>query len=221
MSTVPPRMRGSVAIAVVFLGVGGCAVSATHAEPSPSARPAWPPARSWPALTACGNYERGFSRVPLPNPAAPVYAGAGPHRAVVGEYIGPQAKGMVHIKPSTFSLPTSWRALNAKGTQPDPSHAELIVCLSQVERQPGTRIGRCTYDKAKVDVYPADYTFDVYAARTGMRVAQLTISGDESAPASCPPSVLTRGNERFPVAQGISPAALHSRLRPLITARIP
>jgi hypothetical protein len=155
--------------------------------------------------------------VQLPDPAAPAYTGEGPHRAVVGEYIGPGAKGVVHITPSTFSLPEAWRALNAKRTEPDPSRAELIVCLSQVEEQGDTRIGTCTYDTGKVGVYPAFYTIDVYAARTGRRVALLKMGGDESAPMSCPPSLMTGAGKGFQVAQGISDAAFASRLRPLIT----
>lgn len=225
VSALLSRTRMSAAIAAILLAAVGCTSSSTHAEPSLSraSHPAPTPHRSAslarfsPGLTACGTYETPFSRVQLPDPGAPAYVGEGPHLAVVGEHIGPHAKGMVHITPSTFSLPSAWRALNAKRTEPDPSHAQLIVCLSQVAEQAGTRIGTCAYNKAQVDVYPADYTFDIYTARTGRRVSQLTIGGDESAPMSCPASVVTVDDVNFRVAQRISEAALSSRLRPLVT----
>jgi hypothetical protein len=212
------RTRAPAAIAAIVLGAVGCA-SSTNAEPSPSgASHSVPtPPRSSSALTGCGNYEaHPLKSQPLPDQGAPAYAGEGPHRAVVGEDVG-ENTAIEHLTPSTFSLPNAWQALNAKRTEPDPSRAELLVCLSQVKERSETRIGTCAYSKGKAYVYPADYTFDIYTARTGRRVSRVTIAGDESAPVSCPQSVLTVEGVGFRVAQRVSDAAFSSGLRTLIT----
>ncbi|MGA6162553.1 hypothetical protein [Amycolatopsis magusensis] len=143
----------------------------------------------------------------VPNPAAPPYAGHGPHLVAGGQ----KTTGISDVLASfsVYSLPWEWRA--------DASQAQLVVCLGGVLKRDAMPIGTCEWEIAEGDVYPATYTFEVYEAKTGRSLATFPIESDASADASCPPTVYVGpGEGRVAVAQGVTEQTLASTLEPFV-----
>lgn len=208
--------RGMSALFVAtLLSAIGCATPAgtpSHADrsaasPTHSATPRPSPSTSPARRASCGS-------VDLPNPAAPAYAGPGPHVSVVDADL-PHADPLIYVPISEFSLPRGWVARGDKNGGMDPARAQLVVCLTDLRKRSDTSIGQC--EDHPFDVYPASYTFTVYEAKTARRVKTFKIRSDEAVQFSCP-SVFQHWAHQAPqFAQGLKDETLHHRLRPLIT----
>lgn len=218
-------LRGMVAViaAAALLGLAGCTSGAAAGGPRHAGRPTRPevhPAASrrpspriLPDVSQCADPQ---SSVEIPNPSGPAYAGPGPHRVVVGAFDTPAADGLPHAGADEFSLPRSWVSFGSDHLLQDPSHAQLIVCLTAMRKTGTKAIGTCTYDSAEGEVYPVTYTFEVFEARTGRRVAQTTMPGDDTA-AACPSEVeYVAGDPVVPIGQALKDETFQSWLRPFV-----
>jgi hypothetical protein len=157
-------------------------------------------------------------RAGIPDPSAPAYAGPGPHRVVIGQFVDLAGEEMSYAGGQEFDLPASWVSFsNDQRPLQDPSHAQLIVCLTGARKSSAKAIGTCQYDVAAADVYPARLTYEVFEAKTGRRVARTTIpSGEADIDVSCPESMVSTAGATAPVAQAPKGATFRSWLRPLV-----
>ncbi|MFF2502627.1 hypothetical protein ACFVTY_04455 [Streptomyces sp. NPDC058067] len=90
-------------------------------------------------------------------------------------------------------------------------------------RQAGAKpIGTCTLYEIDIPVtfkvYPADYDFTVYEARTGTALTSFSLHGDQTVKQSCPGGMHLVGSERF--GRMIQPDTLAARVRNLITRTV-
>lgn len=200
-----------LAVAVpIALGAAGC--SAPGGDPPPPAPPTTSPTPGSPDdPIRCG------IDLPVPNPAAPPYAGEGPHLAVAGVRLDLNVTAELTADEfSTHSLPDEWGAYDAEHDE-DAARAQLFVCLAGVHQRGTTPIGTCQWDEASSQVYPGTYTIEVYEARTGHRPAVLTITSDLGADAPCPSSIYVRRGYGAPdIAQGFKDETLAAALAPFV-----
>lgn len=232
-------MRGKgmpVLLIALLLSATGCSAS-TDASPGPSqtdasttrsATPPPSPTSSPSDFTSCGEWGL-FRDYPFPHPAAPAYAGSGPHPAIVEMDLLSDSSD-VQTEFSEGGLPLEWRAYDDDREEWDewnperwdPSRAQLLICLIGVRKRSNTEIGDCAYDGANSPVYPATYTFEVYEVKTARRITAFKIRSDAAINSStCPSSVRVQVGYRGPgIAQGIDDETLSNRLRPLITGSV-
>ncbi|MFF4353795.1 hypothetical protein [Streptomyces sp. NPDC001530] len=136
---------------------------------------------------------------------------------MIGQFVDTAGEDMNYAGGQEFDLPASWVSFAADHLLQDPSHAQLIVCLTGLRRTSTKAIGTCEYDLAAADVYPARLTYEVFEAKTGRRLARTTMpSGEADIDVSCPESVVSTAGATAPVAQAPKGATFRSWLRPLI-----
>ncbi|MER5388615.1 hypothetical protein [Saccharopolyspora sp. NPDC002686] len=125
------------------------------------------------------------------------------------------------------SLPPEWRPpynddnVKVGEIEPrfDPRETQLVICLTAMRQAGATPIGTCTMYEIDIpstfEVYPADYDFTAYEARTGNALTSFSIRGDQTAEQSCPGASNLVGNERF--GQAIQPDTFAAHVQDLIT----
>lgn len=146
---------------------------------------------------------------------APPYRGPGPHPVTTHTEL-PEDTVM-----SGFYLPEGWEPVFADpGAAINKRKSQLVVCVTAV---PGEAAGSvsCQYDRPSTTVdfgfSEATYQVTVLTARTGQKIASFTLSGTESDQESCPAAV--QYTARTELLRGFDSAALHAKLRSLITGR--
>ncbi|WP_159007293.1 hypothetical protein [Streptomyces sp. NRRL S-813] len=156
----------------------------------------------------------------IPNPSGPAYAGRGPHRVVVGEFENLAADNTDDLDykgGKEYSLPASWVSFKSDHLGQDASHAQLIVCLTGIRKRGTKAIGTCPDDSLDGKVYPVSYTYEVFEARTGRRVARTTMPSDDTVAASCKDiGQYVVGQGPAPAAQALKDETFQSWLRPLV-----
>lgn len=200
----------------------GCTESTDTSSPStPQAPSATSPS---PTPSSSGRTDCGYLH--FPDPAAPAYAGRGPHIAVAGD-AEPDDLTQYPIRNvfTSVSLPEKWIPPDDESartdTTQDVSRAQLVVCLADVRLRSDTPIGTCDYPTVRAAVYPAIHTFEVYEAKTARQVTTFTLRGDETADLSCPPYFTHDADaDSVDIAQFFKDETLHDRLRPLITGPV-
>ncbi|MGW0756836.1 hypothetical protein ACWD1Y_10160 [Streptomyces sp. NPDC002814] len=208
--------RRSALFVAVLLSLAGCTAStdtsssSTHQAPSATSSSAAPSSRG---RTDCGSLH-------FPDPAAPAYAGRGPHPAVAGD-AAPDDLTQYPLR-NVFTLPDEWIPPEDESTRTstrhDVSRAQLVICLADVRRRSDTPIGTCDYPTVRAWVYPAIHTFEVYEAKTARQVTTFTLRGDETPDLSCPPYFShDADDDSVDIAQFFKDETLLDKLRPLIT----
>ncbi len=146
---------------------------------------------------------------------APPYGGPGPHPVTTHTELPEDTV------TSGFYLPDGWEPAVA---DPDAAiskrNSQLVGCVTAV---PGEAAGSvsCQYDQPSTTVdfgfSEATYQVTVLTARTGQKIASFTLPGTESDQESCP--TVVQYTERTELLRGFDSAALHTKLRPLVTGR--
>ncbi|WP_328419171.1 hypothetical protein [Streptomyces sp. NBC_00443] len=95
----------------------------------------------------------------------------------------------------------------------DFKRAQLAVCMSSPRLTGRTAVGEeCgPYEGVSREVFPADYDFEVFEARTGRLIKSFTLSGSEN---DCPPSIML--GDQSKITQAVSDEALTAELRSLV-----
>jgi len=188
------------------VGVGG--------PTPPPADPVFDPSSRSPACNGTYPYD----------PAAPVYAGPGPHP------LGLERVLLPGDGPDTYRIQDNGLGGSLgpwlSATDPDSdgiyTGAQLLLCYQVATDAAAAPVGACEYpetdtqDFARLDVVPATYVFAVYEAKTGAFVETFTIPGTATPADSCPELIVF--TDQTQVAQGVDTTALLDRLRPRIEA---
>lgn len=211
------RGMSALLVAVLLSAIGCTAPTGTPsdadrstASPTRSATPRPSPSTSPASRAGCGYLD-------LPNPAAPAYAGPGPHLAAVHAGLASSSDALIYVPITEYSLPREWRAYGDGDKEGilDPARAQLVVCLTALRKRSETSIGQC--EDHPFDVYPASYTFTVFEAKTARKVTTFKIRSEEAVEFSCPSTFQYWAGQAPEFAQGLKDETLHHRLRPLIT----
>lgn len=99
----------------------------------------------------------------------------------------------------------------------ESKHAQLLICLTDVELRSREVIGRCDYPTVHGVMHPAAYTFQVYEVKTGRWITMLSIKSDDKPELSCPGGFTYAAHSTVEFAQGIKDKTLQAQLRPLVT----
>ena len=188
------------------VGVGG--------PTPPPADPVFDPSSRSPACNGTYPYD----------PAAPVYAGPGPHP------LGLERVLLPGDGPDTYRIQDNGLGGSLgpwlSATDPDSdgiyTGAQLLLCYQVATDAAAAPVGACEYpetdtqDFARLDVVPATYVFAVYEAKTGAFVETFTIPGTATPADSCPELIVF--TDQTQIAQGVDTTALVDRLRPRIEA---
>ncbi|WP_326808660.1 MULTISPECIES: hypothetical protein [unclassified Streptomyces] len=193
-----------------------------HAATSSSAKPkeSKGPTRKQPVITPHDKACRGG--VPF-YAASPPYDGAGTHKMIgfaLYDTDDPEVSGPAYPP----GLPSSWASSthDEYGTKPrvfetapmeaDFKQAQLAVCMSWPRLTGKSAVGECgPYEGVTRKVFPADYTFRVFEARTGRLIKSFTLSGADD---GCPAQIILGDRKKMP--QVVDDEALAAELRPLV-----
>ncbi|MDQ0595851.1 hypothetical protein QF037_000196 [Streptomyces canus] len=154
--------------------------------------------------------------------ASPPYAGAGPHRVIGFWLYNPDSE--VSSPPYPPSLPPSWASSTPDGygndaqvfelapMEADFKQAQLALCMSWPRLTGKAAVGECgPYQGVTREVFPADYDFQVFEARTGRLIKSFTLSGSEN---GCPAQITLGDKSMLP--QAVGEEALAPELRSLV-----
>jgi hypothetical protein len=121
-----------------------------------------------------------------------------------------------HQPFTDYSVPRDWRAYDWEKYEEDESQAQLVICLTDVQKRSEKKIGECPW----VYLYPATYTYEVYTAKAARTVAVIKIDSDASVKSSCPRMVYVRPGQMGPDhAQDVKDETLEKKLRPIVMGR--
>ena len=214
--------------AAVLLGTAGCAPetpSSAGASSTPTSTTRKPPTTSPgpidPDKRSCYYFDSHVSDLTAPNPAAPPYAGPGPHPVAFGDSRqSPDGDALYSYGINGIAEllgASSWAALGFPPAVEDRAQAQLVLCEAGKFKRATTPIGACDFNGlAQGPVYPTTYKFSVMENRTRRVVTTLAIDGDVDGDLSCPVSITTELGVRHEYGQAIKPETVVAALRPLV-----
>ncbi|MFT3900934.1 MAG: hypothetical protein QM728_11920 [Gordonia sp. (in: high G+C Gram-positive bacteria)] len=112
--------------------------------------------------------------------AAP-YTGDGPHPTAVFARSGTDASGLRQVR-ITGNTPPGYDTQNAKAVQ-------LVACFNDVSS--GDKVDDCEFNKGTMPVYQGRYKGKLVEARTGKKVADISVDGSREK--NCPFITMVRG----------------------------
>jgi hypothetical protein len=224
-----------VVAAAVLVGTSGCGPQTSTHEAAPSSEIISSATSSFsPPVTtsarAIDPSERSCYHFPVsgpfdadrivPNPAAPPYAGQGPHTIGFGgarESVDTDFLNNVGDRNAEDILSgREWDSYGLPLPLEEPAQAQLILCTAAIQKRSATPIGTCEYLGPTVPIYPATYKITVMENRTQRVVATLSIDGDADDNRSCPVGITYDSSLNLEIGQAVKPETVITALRPVI-----
>lgn len=156
----------------------------------------------------------------MPNPAAPPYAGEGPHTIGFGDArVSVDTDFLNNIGPYRAKEILSGGAWDSYGLPlplEEPAQAQLVLCTAAIQKRSTTSIASCEYRGPTVPVYPVTYKITVMENRTRRVVATLSIDSDAEGNQSCPGVINYSRNVNLEIGQAVKPETVVTALRSIV-----